>query len=196
MSTTIVLNKGKSINLTKAAKLTKFRFGLSWDESADLDAVAMVLTDAGKMIDPQTDAGVAYYGNCTGNAHGKPENPVAGIVHFGDARDGAADGDDETIEIDTSLVTQNKILIAVTSYSDGDAVPFAGSANPVAKLYDEKGDVLLEMKIEESAAFSTAFNFVMLERDATSGDWMITTISEPVGNSNKNGLVDLIEAHK
>lgn len=196
MSTTIVLNKGKSINLTKAAKLAKFRFGLSWDESADLDAVAMVLNDSGKLEDPTSDLGIAYYGNCTGNTSKNPENPVAGIVHFGDARDGAADGDDETIEIDTTLVAQNKILIAVTSYSDGDPMPFAGSVNPVAKLYNTEGEVILEMKIDESAAFSTAYKFVMLERDATSGDWMITTISEPVGSSNKNGLVDLIKAHK
>lgn len=196
MSTTIVLNKGKSINLTKAAQLTKFRFGLSWDESTDLDAVAMVLTDAGKLENADTDSGVAYYGNCTGNKHGNAENPVAGIIHFGDARDGAADGDDETIEIDTSKITLNKVMIGVTSYSDTDPVVFAGSVNPVAKLYNEAGDVILEMKIEENAAFSTAFKFVMLERDATSGDWMITTLAEPVGNSNKNGLIDLIEAHK
>ncbi|QIN94916.1 stress response protein [Proteus phage Privateer] len=191
----IVLSKNQTINMSKAAKsLTKLRFGLAWDESADLDAVLVALDDNGKIKQPDSE-NIAYYGNCTGNEHGNAENPVAGVVHYGDARDGAADGDDETIEIDLTKVQANKLLIAVTSYSANEPVPFAASTNPVARLYGDDDKVLFEAKLDENAAFSTAVEFVMIEKD-TNGEWQVTNLAEPVGESSKNGLADILESRK
>lgn len=185
----LVLKKSGAINLSKAAAgLTVFRFGLSWDESADLDAVALVVDENGKLF-PPADQNIAYYGNCTGNKSGNAENPVPGLTHSGDARDGAAEGDDETITIDTSKLTKDRVVIAVTSYSETGAVPFAASANPVAKLYGNDGNVLLEVKLDENAAFSTAVVFAELRK--VNGEWIFTNITEPAGNS-ENGLVDLL----
>ena len=49
----VVLRKNASLNLSKSvAALTTYRFGLSWDESADLDAVAMVVDENGKLFPP------------------------------------------------------------------------------------------------------------------------------------------------
>ena len=186
----LVLNKNSSINLSKAIKaLTVYRVGLSWDESADLDAVALLLGANGKLAHPIQDS-MAYYGNATANKHKNPENPVAGLTHSGDARDGSAAGDDETITIDTTKVTADRILIAVTSYSDNEPVRFSAAANPVAKLYDDKGEVLVEVKLDQNAAFSTSVEFVELSKDA-SGDWSVKNLTEVVGAS-KNGLEDLI----
>ncbi|UIW10492.1 stress response protein [Aeromonas phage BUCT695] len=188
----VILKKAGSINLTKAAAgLTKVRLGLSWDESADLDAVAMVVDQAGKLF-PPAENNIAYYGNCTGNKFKNPENPVVGITHSGDARDGSADGDDETITIDLTKVQQDRVIIAVTSYSEADPVPFAASVNPVAKLYDDKGNVLVEVKLDQDAAFSTAVEFVELKRE--NGEWIFTNITNPVGNKS-NGLEDLMALH-
>lgn len=187
---TLVLSKNASINLSKAIKsMTTYRFGLSWDESADLDAVALLLGAGGKLAHPIQDS-MAYYGNATGNKHGNPANPIAGLVHSGDARDGSAAGDDETITIDTTKLTADRILICVTSYSDNEPVRFSAAANPVAKLYDDKGEVLVEVKLDQNAAFSTSVEFVELSKDA-SGDWSVKNLTEVVG-ANKNGLEDLI----
>lgn len=191
----MVLTKGQSLNMTKSMKtLTTYKLGLSWDANSDLDAVAVILNDAGKIVKPE-DAHVAYYGNCTGNKFGQPENPVAGITHSGDARDGSAAGDDETITIDTSKLPADvsKVLIAVTSYSEADPVPFGAAANPVAKMYDDKGTVLFEVKLDQNAAFSTAIEFVMLER--VNGEFIVTNLSNPVGSA-KNGLEDILSVRK
>lgn len=186
---TLVLSKNSTLNLTKSlATLTTYRFGLSWDESADLDAVALLLGADGKLAHPIQDS-MSYYGNCTGNKFKNPENPVAGLVHSGDARDGSAAGDDETITIDTTKVNADRILICVTSYSDNAPVTFGAAAAPVAKLYDDKGNVLVEIKLNENAAFSTAIEFVELTR--ANGEWTVKNITDPVGN-DKNGLNDLI----
>lgn len=192
----IILAKGSDINLTKAAAaLTKYRFGLSWDESADLDAVAVLLGENGKILPPD-EGHISYYGNCTANKYNNPENPVKGLVHSGDARDGSAAGDDETITIDTTLIASNvkTILIAVTSYSAKDPVPFAAAANPTAKLYNEKGEVLFEVKLDTNAAFSTCVEFVKLTRNEA-GEWVVTNLTNAIGASAANGLQDLLAAY-
>jgi len=187
----VVLRKNASLNLSKSvAALTTYRFGLSWDESADLDAVAMVVDENGKLF-PPVENNMAYYGNCTANKFGNAENPVPGLTHSGDARDGSAAGDDETIIIDTTKVQKDRIIIAVTSYSENGPVPFASSVNPVAKLYDDKGNVLVEVKLDENVAFSTAVEFVEIAK--VNGDWTVTNLTNPAGNS-ENGLTDLLAA--
>lgn len=188
----IVLSKNSSINLSKAvASLTTYRFGLSWDESADLDAVALVIDANGKLFPPHEN-NLCYYGNAPGNKNGIAANPVAGLSHSGDARDGAADGDDETITIDTTKLVGDRVVIAVTSYSESGPVPFAAAANPVAKLYDDKGGVLMEVKLDENAAFSTAVAFVELSK--TDGEWSIKNLTNTLGSS-ENGLVDVLAAY-
>ena len=185
----VIVKKNQSINLSKAiASLTTFRVGLSWDESADLDAVALVVDENGKIY-PPSENNMAYYGNCTANKFNNAENPVPGLSHSGDARDGAAEGDDETIVIDTTKISKDRVIIAVTSYAEGSAVPFAAAVNPVAKLYDQNGAVLLEVKLDENAAFSTAVVFAEIKK--VDGEWIFTNVTEPAGNS-VNGLTDLL----
>lgn len=188
------LAKNASINLTKAlASVTKFAIGLSWDAATDLDASALKLTQQGKIKSPD-EQNVAYYRNATGNPYGEKENPVSGITHSGDARDGFASGDDETITIDgTALVDGDIILIAITSFSDGQPQPFGNAAKPVAKLYDQNNNVLVEVKLNEDAAFSTAIEFVELRKE--NGEIKFTNLTKPVGNCSANGLVDIITAH-
>ncbi|QFP93891.1 hypothetical protein [Pectobacterium phage Wc4-1] len=190
------LQKNASINLTKAvATLTRYAVGLSWDANTDLDAVAVALGADGKIINP-SDANVAYYGNCTGNSFNAPVNPVAGITHSGDARDGAAAGDDETITIDTTKLRGDikRVLIAITSYSDGEPVTFSSAAAPVARLYDQNGKVLFEVKLDENAAFSTAVEFVEFSK-SENGEWSVTNLTNPIGECSANGLSDVLAAH-
>lgn len=193
---TLVLQKNASLNLSKAvASLTRYAVGLAWDANSDLDAVAICLDANGKMITPDT-SNVAYYANCTKNKFNQPENPVPGLVHSGDARDGAADGDDETITIDTLALRQDvaKVLIAITSYAEGEPAIFGSAAAPVARLYDQNGKVLFEVKLAEDAPFSTAIAFVEFYKEG--GDWKVKNLTQSLEGCSANGLVDVVNAYK
>lgn len=195
-NTTMALNlaKNASIDLTKSLPgVVKFAIGLSWDANSDLDASALKLTAQGKIKNPDEE-NVAYYRNATNNPYGEKQNPVKGITHSGDARDGSASGDDETITIDGSqLIDGDVVMIAITSYSDGEPNVFGNAANPVAKLYDADGKVLVEVKLNEDAAFSTAVEFVELRKE--NGSLVFKNLTNSVGNCSANGLADIIAAH-
>lgn len=190
------LAKNSSINITKALPgLTKFAIGLSWDANTDLDASALALGANGKVIEPQEE-NVSYYRNATGNPYGEKENPVPGISHSGDARDGSASGDDETITIDTSTLRAGteRVVVAITTFSEGEPVVFGNAAKPVAKLYDQNGKVLVEVKLDENAAFSTAMEFVEIVKE--NGNWIFRNLTNPVGNCSPAGLADVLKAHE
>jgi len=167
------LTKQKTINLSKSAPAMKeFKIGLSWDADTDLDASMVVIGEDGTRKD------IVFYGNLEGK----------GIVHSGDVRDGEAEGDDESITINLEKVEGVRLVVAITSYSEDSPVTFGAAANPVAKLYGN-GNVLVEAKLDESAAFGTAVEFVEFYKD--SGEWQYKNISETVGFS-ANGLEDIV----
>ena len=106
------LVKGQKVELTKSNPgLTKINAGLGWDVNAfdsgsafDLDAEVFLLGDSGKV---SSDGDFVFYGNTT--------HASGAVEHTGDNRDGAGDGDDETIKIDLSRVPQNISRITFTS---------------------------------------------------------------------------------
>lgn len=188
------LAKNATFNLTKSLPtVTKYAVGLSWDANTDLDASALKLNLAGKVKSPDEE-NVSYYRNATNNPYGEKVNPVVGVVHSGDARDGSAVGDDETITVDGSaLVDGDVILIALTTFSDGEPVVFGMAANPVAKLYDNSGVVLAEVKLDSDAAFATAYEFVEFRKE--NGQVTFKNISMPVNGGSAAGLADVLAAH-
>lgn len=173
------LGKGKEINLTKSApSISEFVIGLSWDAEGDLDASAVLLDSNGNR------KGIVYY----------QELSARGVVHSGDATDGEAEGDDETItfklnELDPSV---ERVIVTVTSFSNNDPVMFGSTANPLAKL-KANGTTLVEAKLDETAAFGTAVEFVEFFKKGS--DWQYKNISETVGSS-ANGLTDIVAKYK
>jgi tellurium resistance protein TerD len=114
----ISLQKGGNVNLSKEAPgLSKMTIGLGWDARStdgaafDLDGVVFVLNQAGKV---RSDSDFIFYNNL--------KSPDGSIVHSGDNRTGAGEGDDETVTIDLSKVSPDvdKIVFAVTIH-DADA---------------------------------------------------------------------------
>lgn len=173
------LTKNKTINLTKSAPTIKeFTVGLAWDAEADLDASAVVLDSEGNR------SGLVYYADLQG----------VGITHSGDARDGEAEGDDESITINLDKLPENaqRIIVTITSYSENDPVTFGAAQNPVATL-KANGNTLVEAKLDETAAFGTAVEFVELYKEGS--DWQYKNISETVGFSS-NGLEDIVNKYK
>lgn len=173
------LTKNKTVNLTKSApSIKEFVIGLAWDADADLDASALVLDDQGKRI------GIVYYDDLQSK----------GIKHSGDARDGEAEGDDESITINLEELPSEaaRVLVTITSYSDGEPVTFGAAQNPVATL-KANGNTLVEAKLDEDAAFGTSVEFVELYKDGT--EWQYKNVSETLGMAS-NGLADVVNKYQ
>lgn len=105
---TINLEKDQRLKLDKdGTGQTKFRVGLGWDitpgKDCDLDVSAICCKyDAQgnpKMI---ANPGFVFYNNLS--------TPCGGVVHSGDNRTGAGDGDDETITIDLAKLGTSQQL--------------------------------------------------------------------------------------
>jgi tellurium resistance protein TerD len=108
----ISLQKGGNVNLSKEAPgLTKMAVGLGWDIRAtdgaafDLDGVVFLLNQSGKV---RSDNDFIFYNNL--------KSADGSVVHSGDNRTGAGEGDDETITIDLSRVPADvdRIVVGVT----------------------------------------------------------------------------------
>lgn len=106
------LTKGANVSLTKADPgLQKIRVGLGWDlrvsdgADFDLDSSCFLLKADDKV---RGDDDFIFYNNATSRC--------GSVVHKGDNRTGAGDGDDEMIEVDLSKVPAEitKLMVAVT----------------------------------------------------------------------------------
>ena len=163
-----------ALNLTKSLpNKTKYTVGLAWDQEGDLDTSAVLLKNGLR-------SDLVYYQNLT----------AKGIVHNGDALDGFADGDDETMDIDLSEVDADEVVVVITSYNSGS---FGANSNPVARLY-EKGSTkaLVEADLASEAAFGTAVSLVRFFKEGD--DWKFENISDTLGSSS-NGLEDVINKY-
>ena len=108
----ISLQKGGNVNLSKEAPgLSSLKLGLGWDVRAtdgsafDLDGAVFLLNTGGKV---RSDADFIFYNNL--------KSPDGSVVHSGDNRTGAGEGDDESVASDLSKVPADvdKIAVCVT----------------------------------------------------------------------------------
>ncbi len=108
----ISLQKGGNVNLSKEAPgLSKLIVGLGWDVRStdgaafDLDGAVFMLNSSGKV---RSDADFVFYNNL--------KSTDGSVLHSGDNRTGAGEGDDETVTIDLGKVPADidKIVVAVT----------------------------------------------------------------------------------
>jgi tellurium resistance protein TerD len=181
----IQLSKGGNINLAKeAAGITVFRMGLAWDANAgsgadfDLDVAAIPLKEDGKAV--ANDA-ICMYGQL---------NWKDAIKHSGDERTGAAEGDDETITVDTAKLPAEvaKIVVLVNIYdAKRRQQNFGMVRNSKVTLYKGStgttGDaVLAKYDLEEDASMSRCLVFCELYKK--DGEWKFKAINESKGSFN------------
>ena len=110
----ISLTKGGNVNLSKEApSLTKMSVGLGWNPRAtdgqafDLDAIAFLVNDAGKV---RQDQDFIFFNNL--------KSSDGAVEHTGDNRTGEGDGDDETINVDLTKIAAdvNKVVFCAVIY--------------------------------------------------------------------------------
>ena len=163
----INLTKGSRINLAKEAPaLKRLRVGLGWKPNEtdtgfdfDLDVTAFglqVVGDKPDWIGSRNDPDfMVFYGN--------HQSIDGAIVHSGDNRTGAGDGDDESITIDLSILDKRVDEISFIVTID-DAITRRQNFGQVPKshiaLYnDETGDLIARYDLGDDFSNETAVQF-------------------------------------
>jgi tellurium resistance protein TerD len=187
----IDLKKGGSINFQKANPgLNRIIVGLGWDvnEGAspypfDCDVSVFILGENGKLL---TDEYFVFYNNKV--------SPDGAVIHNGDNRTGAGEGDDETVNIELSKLNPQaaQIVFAITiDQAEERKQHFGMVSNSFARVYNaDTGDVLCQYLLNEK--FSDA-NALIIGRFYKGGsEW----IFEAYDLAYRDGLGGLVESYQ
>jgi len=178
----VSLQKGGNVSLDKAAPgMTKIMLGLGWDERStdgaefDLDASIFLLSDQGKV---RNDQDFIFYNNLS--------SPCGSVVHQGDNRTGAGDGDDESVKVDLSKVPADvqKISVTVTIHdAESRNQNFGQVSNAFIRVVnDENNEEVARYDLSEDYSIETAMIFGELYRH--NGEWKF----KAVGQGYQGGL--------
>lgn len=182
----VSLSKGGNVNLSKIApSLQSVNVGLGWDartttgQDFDLDATALVCGADEKVL---SDQHFIFYNNLT--------TPEGTVRHRGDVRDGAASGDDETIDVDLSALSPetDRVVFNVTIHeADSRGQSFGQVKNAYIRVVDTAGgEELARYDLSEDASTETAMVFGELYRSGA--EWKFRAI----GQGYASGLVGII----
>jgi len=182
----ISLSKGQKVDLTKGNPgLEKVVIGLGWDVNKydggndfDLDSSVFLLGENGKVT---SEADFVFYNNTTGSN--------GAVVHTGDNRTGAGDGDDEQVIIDLKAVSSNiqRITFTITIH-DGEArnQNFGQVSNSYVRILNEAtNEELIRYDLGEDFSIETAL--VVGELYRHNNEWKFSAI----GSGYQGGLAAL-----
>ncbi len=186
----ISLSKGQKVDLTKGnPSLKNIIVGLGWDTNAydsggdfDLDAAVFMLGENGRC---PTEKEFIFYGNL---AHSSES-----VVHLGDNRTGAGEGDDEQIKVDLTRVPANiaRIAFTVTIYdADKRRQNFGQVSNAFIRIVDASNDTeMIRYDLGEDFSIETAV--VVGELYRHNGEWKFNAI----GSGYSGGLAALCASY-
>ncbi|MFB4308046.1 TerD family protein [Actinomadura sp. GTD37] len=172
----VSLAKGGNVSLTKAApNLTAVTVGLGWDVRAttgadfDLDASALMLSSAGKVM---SDQHFVFFNNL--------RSPEGSVEHTGDNLTGEGEGDDESINVDLTGVPPecDRIVFPVSIYdADNRHQSFGQVRNAFIRIVNRTdGNELARFDLTEDASTETAMVFGELYRH--SGEWKFRAVGQ------------------
>ncbi|AET66925.1 putative stress response protein, TerZ- and CABP1 [Desulfosporosinus orientis DSM 765] len=182
----ISLQKGQKVDLTKSNPgLTKLIVGLGWDvnkydggKDFDLDSSVFMLNSEGKVTDEKN---FVFFNN--------PKSPDGSVIHTGDNRTGAGEGDDEQIKVDLALVSSNvsKITFTITIHEAQERNQnFGQVSNSYVRVVNEaSGEELIRYDLGEDFSIETAI--VVGELYRNNNEWKFNAI----GSGYQNGLAGL-----
>jgi tellurium resistance protein TerD len=182
----INLEKKSAINLTKSAPgLNNLRAGLSWDEtksgskSADVDVSVFMLNDNNKI---PGEGFFVFYNNLVSSD--------GSVMHTGDNRTGAAEGDDESINICLSKISNDiqHVLLAISIHNSSDGFNFGNVRNASVRLYNlDSNETICEYKLTED--HPDADSIIIGSFDRNGSDWKF----EAMVHSFNGGLSACLE---
>lgn len=182
----VSLSKGQKVDLTKTNPgLTNVVVGLGWDTNKydggndfDLDSSVFLLGENGKVT---TDADFVFYNN--------PQGANGAIIHTGDNRTGAGDGDDEQVKINLPAVPANiqRIAFTITIHeAESRSQNFGQVSNAYARIFNEvTGEELIRYDLGEDFSIETAI--VVGELYRHNSEWKFSAI----GSGYQGGLATL-----
>jgi tellurium resistance protein TerZ len=190
----VSLAKGQKISLSKDnATLSRVSMGLGWDvvkkggllgglfggrvEEIDLDASCLVFDDSGQKVDE------IWFRRLKGMN--------GAIVHTGDNRTGAGDGDDEVIQVDLSQLpaTVKSLIFTVNSFR---GQTFDKVANAYCRVVDDaSGKEMAKFLLSESGSHT---GMVMAKIYRHDGEWKIHAIGEKTRGSTFHDMMPAITA--
>ena len=182
----LTLEKGNNLSLTKVSPgLTVATVGLGWDprttsgEPFDLDASALLVGDNGKV---RSSADFIFYNQSS--------SPDKSVVHLGDNRSGAGDGDDEQITIDLRLVAADvtRVVIVVSiDQADARRQNFGQVRGAYCRVVDQDDSEIVRFDLSEDAAPETAMLFAEIYRNGS--EWKF----KAVGQGYTTGLAGIAD---
>jgi tellurium resistance protein TerZ len=187
----INLQKGQKISLEKEAgsALTKIVMGLGWDalkkksflgfgggsQEIDLDATCILFDDAKELVD------VVWFKQL--------KSKDGSIVHTGDNRTGAGDGDDEQIIVDLSKVPTSvkSIVFVVNSFTGQNFSQIENAFCRIVNMANNKEIAKYNLSCQGSHSAQ-----VMSKVYRHDGQWKMHAIGENGNGSTFEQLLPLI----
>lgn len=199
----ISLKKGQGVNLKKSEnELSEVTIGLGWDvndeggsgffgkllgkkpEEYDLDAVAFLLDDNGKVVD-LGDAGpkggatlvngdIIFFNSL---------NHKSGAIWLtGDNRTGAGDGDDEQIIVKLEQLPQQykRVLFVVQIYQGIEKNQnFSKIKNAFIRAVDKKNKEMCRFDLSGDPTYANCHSLVFAELERQGSEWKFNAIGKP-----------------
>lgn len=182
----VSLTKGQKVDLTKTNPgLTSVLVGLGWDTNKydggfdfDLDASVFILGENSKA---RSDADFIFYNNLKDSAES--------VIHMGDNRTGAGDGDDELVKVNLNIVPADvsKIAFTVTIHdAQTRGQNFGQVSNAFIRIMNEENkEELIRYDLSEDFSIETAIVVAELYRHGS--EWKFSAI----GSGFEGGLAAL-----
>ncbi len=172
----VSLSKGGNVSLSKEAPgLKKIMLGLGWDprvtdgKEFDLDAMVFLVNEAGRV---RADTDFVFFNN--------KQSADGSVVHAGDNRTGAGEGDDETIEIslDRLPAEVQKVIAAVVIYEGKERSQNFGMVDKafIRVVNAEGGSEIARFDLSEDAGTVTAMIFGEIYRSGS--EWKFKAIGQ------------------
>ena len=186
------LSKGQKVSLTKdgGGKLTRVRMGLGWDavkkrglfgskaQTIDLDASCLLFDAAGQLQDQ------VWFSQL--------KSKDGSVLHTGDNRTGAGDGDDESIIVELGrLPGQTSTLVFTVNSFTGQN--FSQIENAYCRLIDETNDSELARFDLSGSGQHTAQVMAKVTRDGSG--WSMTAIGAATSGKTIRDLLPAVAAH-
>ena len=172
----VTLTKGGNVSLSKEAPgLTNVVVALGWDVRTttgadyDLDASAILLNEAGRVI---SDQHFVFFNNLT--------SPDGTVEHTVDNLTGEGEGDDEVIKVNLAGMSPDvdKIVFPVSIYdADARLQSFGQVNNAYIRVVNEADNrELTRFDLSEDASTETALVFGELYRRG--GEWKFRAVGQ------------------
>lgn len=188
----VSLSKGQTVSLAKSGggTLTKVRLGLGWDarkvrtflgrmkeQAVDLDASCLLFDAGGQLVDQ------VWYAQL--------RSKDGALVHLGDNRTGAGDGDDESIVVDLTAVhgAVRTLVFVVSSYS-GES--FAQIENAFVRLVDSTNEQEIARYDLSGSGPHTAQIMAKVVRDGAA--WSMTALGVRTNGRTIRDLLPAVQA--